>query len=1347
MAPNNAHWDGTPNMNDEYGLQLKPMGLKVHYTFDQNMQDRCLARWPHILQVQTIPLDDRSTIGVVDLKTCLRAIADCSPELAGGNEKDFAVYAYDYSEPDTPLVGQGMLSSGLSQGSDPTGQPKLVTGRVTKNLLAIFGNGIKETLEVRLKLTAVPRATCTMPANVPIQHSQPFPILHASASNTSEHTEWHSFVQSNPNLGHSANVSAVSSPALGPVRPSNSGYEARNEFTGTNSHEFHNLSGSRPASAEPIPGERPLSAAPRPASRPAPIAIVPHPTEESTSAAPGIGPVKSHSRPNSRASRRGPTGRPRGRPPKNSQQVDGSTSGYEEGTDADDGPARKKRAKITQVERSNSATFRSGTDSLRVAASNAQSIRSFRPVGVGGDAPSGNHLQEIPRAPTPVPDSRLPSLPQGRPKGPSVLRHESMSNQGVDGSLSYLELSRSMSQGLDARSPVDSIAPSPSHFYSDEASPADIGSSPPVPRSALFSRRSSPIPSSPVLPPMRIPPAQPDSGFMSGSFDDGRIDDEDMGKTPRDDAPQAPIVEKPKQKPRRKPAKKQPAQPAKPSQGLIIQEITPGPPELLPRTSIYNPPHPNMRRVPLTPNLSTGPETSTSQLQRTMPEAANLEQTAEHPDNEVRQSTETVANTEPSVEKATDSTATITEISQGVNGRNAEVRSPAESSTQNPSPRETSQAMSPEEEAVHRNFADIEKALNSFKDGQNHQYLQSESVGDVSLSKAPEDTSRMSIDAQQATDNANRSRMAPLTSRRANQGTSGEPGLPMIPASDSVLPQLTLPFPMSEPPHPETDALDPPEVKANKNFIKRQAIKQKLEEAIAQGEMPTYCRNCAALQTPTWRKIWKQEHRGVPEYHEYSEKAGHVTAINILERDAEGKSTLYEMIKKALGPNDDKSAWTEVLLCNPCGIWFSKWKAHRPPEKWEKDEKRLSQVRKKRANGSGPSRSKKARTKSDNQMNLTSEAGLLTDPIGPPDGATSPGRALLDPFFKSQPDAVSEDGSGKDRRRIRANEKGPGSTHSRASTHSRGSGTPGSPIRLDDELGTTRRLLFPSPRKDGEQRVLGEVAINIVQTSPEFGTAKGGEVPPGKENSGVVVESHSTANDEFADLFGTTPARPSTPPPKANTNSGSFKTPTRPTPSHRPITRSVSRSMRSARSIASPSQALMLERTPSKTPSKTPRSAALLMSSGLRRRSPRNNDNNGSNDTTTSHLLDDHQHIFDSPFTKSLNQLLSEANDFVAPTTPNRRGGGGGQNHGHGGFHLDLGDPHFDFGSLLSTDGILPSSPPMRGGDCTSSSSHVVHFGGSLTYDADASLWAQIDAAVAPGSADMGEIDETEETR
>lgn len=881
------------------------------------MQDRCLARWPHTLQVQTVPLDERNTIGVVDLRTCLQAVADCSPELASENDRDYTVYAYDYSEPDTPLVGQGMLSSGLSQAGEMAGQQKLVTGRVTRNMLAIFGNGVKDTLEVKLKLTPVPKVIRNPQATVPMQQPpEIFPNLNQSASNLSENNEWNSFIQSNPHFGHSANVSAVSSPALPPAQPYNPNYGVRNDFPGPPpGHGFPHQPGSRPASAGPPPAERPLSAAPQPAPRAGSASIVPYSIEEPTNAAPPpTNPPKPQSRPSSRASKRGGTGRPRGRPSKK-QQAEGSTSGIEEGTDADEGPARKKRAKVTQVKRSNSTTFGSEPDSLRVAASNAQSIRSFRPVGVGGDVPGGSHLQDVPRAPTPVPDARLPGLPQARAKPTSGLRCESMPGQGSEGifNSSFTEVHRSGSQGLDARSPVDSLAPSPSQFYSDEASPADIGSSPPIPRSALYSARSSPMPSSPVLPPMRMPASQPDSGFMSGGFDDSRVDDDDAGKTPKEDAPPASVVEKPKPKRVRSRAKKEQTK-APPQQGLIIQEINPGPPELLPRTSIYNPPNIVPRRSAATPNLVTASEPpQPPPLQRTTPETMNPSQVTQQPISDVQPPVAT-----PPVEEAVAPVPTETEASKSVADTPAEVISPEESVVQVPLPQGSLPPMSPEEEAMHQGFSDIEKLLSDYRNGQAQQHLDS-SLGleETPLANIVENAPHMPQDAgPPSTSGSNQSKKSRPASRVTNQEPSVEPELPMVPASDPVLPQLTLPFPMSEPPHPETDAVGPPEAKANKNFIKRQAIKQKLEEAIAQGEMPTYCRNCAALQTPTWRKIWRQEHQGVPEYHEYSEKAGHVTAINVLERDADGKSILYEMIKKALGPNDDRAAWTEVLLCN-----------------------------------------------------------------------------------------------------------------------------------------------------------------------------------------------------------------------------------------------------------------------------------------------------------------------------------------------------------------------------------------------------------------------------------------------
>jgi hypothetical protein len=97
---------------------------------------------------------------------------------------------------------------------------------------------------------------------------------------------------------------------------------------------------------------------------------------------------------------------------------------------------------------------------------------------------------------------------------------------------------------------------------------------------------------------------------------------------------------------------------------------------------------------------------------------------------------------------------------------------------------------------------------------------------------------------------------------------------------------------------------------------KKAAIRQKLEQAIANGEMPPFCSNCGAIETPTWRKAWSQEHQGAPGYYEYSDEPGRVTAIVILGRNSDGQPNLYQLIKKFLGPNENQADWNEFLLCN-----------------------------------------------------------------------------------------------------------------------------------------------------------------------------------------------------------------------------------------------------------------------------------------------------------------------------------------------------------------------------------------------------------------------------------------------
>jgi hypothetical protein len=508
---------------------------------------------------------------------------------------------------------------------------------------------------------------------------------------------------------------------------------------------------------------------------------------------------------------------------------------------------------------------------------------------------------------------------------------------------------------------------------------------------------------------------------------------------------------------------------------------------------------------------------------------------------------------------------------------------------------------------------------------------------------------------------------------------------------------------------------DPP--RYSKNLVKKQSIKEKLENAIQKGESPPFCSNCGAIETPTWRKIWTQDHEGVPEFHEFSDKPGCVTMIDVLERDEDEQPSKYRMVKKNLGPRDDKKTWTETLLCNPCGIWLGKFKAHRPPDRWDKDAARLNQPRKKRE---PKSRSKKASAKNDSQVQLTSEAYFPTDPIGPLDidfSATQP----------TQQDMALTEGT-------HLNLRSSPRLRFLGSTHSRGSGTADSPIAVEDELGSTRRLLFPSPRRDGTPKVLGELALNQAQSGPHAHEAK--SAARGKENDDTYPERPGTPilDDRLSqELFGTPPRCPSTPPPKA-APAGPFKTPTRPTPSHRPITRSISRSIRSSKP-KSPGQLFGLHHL-QQTPSRTPRSAStshghgtsgthLLLppSSASRRRSPRSA-GIGAHLAFPMDMSDMPPLHFDSPFTATLHQLLSEANDFIGGGSPSQhRGEDLGLHHHHHQQHGDGAAVGMDFGNFLGTDLVMPSSPPLmaRGRN----GSREEGFGEVLGEQHQEALWAE----------------------
>lgn len=1283
----------------------------------------CLARWPHILQIQTLPVDERTTIGVVDLRTCLQAIAQCSPEIVNQQENDYTVYAVDYSEPDTPLVGQGMLSWGLEFTSDHNSQrhqqQQLVTGRVTRSLLPVFSNGSRETLEVKMKLTAVAKM---QRFGFPSMDNNLNSMLRSDPIQPTDITtsEWASFMQSNPGLGSSTNMASMHSPAMStaqlnvdlsggsrymdirsdpppqPARPASmppNGSQPQN--SGAMATTNNNNSSSSMPPMQPVP--------PRPApsgdcaSSPAPSQSVEVPVNPS---------ARPTSRPSSRASRtRAPTGRPRGRPRKKPLEA-GNTSAAEEATDGDEGP-QKKRAKVISADFTSSAPFGSAPESLRVAASTSGSLRNMRPVGAGGNASLGNHVQDVPRAPTPVPDGSMLQRQQRRLMFENKMKSDftgDAESSMYQARYSQQTMQRSMSH--DARSPTDSIGQSPDQGYVPEDSPADIGSSPPVPRTSAY-MHSSPYVSSPVLPPMPVPMPQVDSGFMSGGFDDIFDEDELLQDAPHDHGQELPgqqqdrmMISPPVQQVS-KPHSRKGSRAHRQGLNFPFQEVNPGPKELLPTKSIFNPAGKTkaLNRVAHATSVPPMPKKNTDR-------SFKRSNTAPNP---------SISDHDPLPRQHNDQQDGEAHQEGNVSQMSQTVMQSSQSQQQ--------PAFNHQQEASTQNVA-------------NTSAQSQPAVPVATVMPIPERPEPVSSKAAQPASKPTSNNSAPAVP--ASEPIADSTGTSSRAAQSEAPPRPRAPPP---PPREPSPTEEPP--RYNKNMVKKQSIKEKLEEAIQRGESPPFCNNCGAIETPTWRKIWTQDHRGVPGPYEFSDKPGFVTTIDVLEKDAEGQISMYQLVKKNLGPTDDKKLWKETLLCNPCGIWLAKFKVHRPQDRWDKDAARLNQPRKKKA-----SRNKKR--KNDTQPNPTSEAYFTTDPIGPAD-TESPEEAqhqIITQQTHQNVTAMKDSNNNQPLHHMILNSRSSPKRRGLGSTHSRGSGTADSPIAVEDDLGTTRRLLFPSPRKEGAPKVLGELAGNAVNANNASQDPKSAAM--GKENIGHPTEFQPPRRpntpilpdqDELdQELFGSPVMRPSTPPTK-NNSSGIFKTPTRPTPNHRPITRSISRSIRTVRSAQkSPGQALFTQ--PHRTPAKTPRgtrtvsgnNGGSLLVSASKRRSPRH----------ARFALEDSLHVppTSSPPTHdfeawgSLNQLLSEADQFTANSS----------SHGL----LDVNMQHYDsdsvqqlvegagaldFGSFMGTDMVMPSSPPgmMRGHHHADQSGN-----GNLSFEASLSiesLWVETTTSATGGGA------------
>ncbi len=504
IAPTMDFGDG--QMGD---IPTRPMRVKILYTFDQENKTNCLARFPEVLQIPAVAIDESSQVGVIELKQCLQAIVAASPELIPRlADGDFTIYAFDYSEYDTPLVGQGMLSAALSNAASMQPSKSMITGRVCKNVMGLFSNGVKETLEVKLRLTPVPKPAQTDFTKMLDGMRGISPAL----SGGFDPNAWNASMQFYKPQNQSSdyfNIDALANSGsrdmamaddmfgLGSV---SSGCGGGAQMTGgmgiveTPTDALPNFNPAFAAHPHSAPGSRAGSPmmGPDPSTR---NELLRH---QSFSGNPSIN-TPEQSRPGSRASVKGeslPSHQRHGSAP-SFEQPQTSTKQTEVYYNEDGQP--RKRAKVQQADWRGRSSFGSKSADLRVTAATAASMHMHRPIPKRPVAP-GSGLEPPPRVPTPVPQ-RTQMMHQQQHVAPprrSMLRQASQVDSDI---MSDFE---THSDAI-VSSPEDD---SPGNSATAEGTPQDIPSSPPV-----FAGINLPAPSSPGLP--TLPPRMADSGYMS----------------------------------------------------------------------------------------------------------------------------------------------------------------------------------------------------------------------------------------------------------------------------------------------------------------------------------------------------------------------------------------------------------------------------------------------------------------------------------------------------------------------------------------------------------------------------------------------------------------------------------------------------------------------------------------------------------------------------------------------------------------------------------------------------------------------------------------------------------------
>ncbi|KAK8163947.1 hypothetical protein IWX90DRAFT_386933, partial [Phyllosticta citrichinensis] len=982
--------------------------VKVLYTFDDSHKTYCLARLPNALSIPAVMVDDETQVGVIELRTCVESIVNASPELVAKFGHDYTVYAYDYSEFETPLVGQGMLSWILASASSTldastNAQKTIITGKVRENILGLFSGGVKETLEVKLKLVPVP----TILQSDYVETMEKYRSLGQFLPEGFDHSAWINFLKTNPDINtitaHLQGTPFPQSTALQRVKPG--GVESLHQLLTQNASPHEDRRGSQQYPAQPLSHSRQGSRACSPAgSVRSGVAFQQHQRDQSR-------PVSSASHTSER---------PFSQAPSFTQPASDPSCGQSRNQELEheECPPRK-RARVVQADWRGKSQFGPRADTLRITASNAASVRVHKPapINLASEGPS-NSLEPPQRPPTPRP-TELPGARARASMNVSSLRRESSlcnTQYGRRGPYSESGLASEDDQMADA-----------------EDSPAEFPSSPPI----CPPNHHSPAPSSPGLPTF---PCADDSGFMSGSAMELEVATENRryngAQHPTSEAPTVVASDQWKME-------------------------TPGPPEMLP-TRVGRPqPHYKHQRK--------AEEAAAAAAVRAVSSDGEQQPRVDSPRPPPMQL--------PPAQEQQSESQQLVELGQMVHP------------TWEPShPEPTANQISP----VSTTSPPVDQV----------------SASTNALPMHPDPVSAAS--APQKSTNVVKPKNLPRAQTWSADASTGNQDIK--PSGSAQLPRST-----SRSASPAAGIC-----RSGSGAKRKKAIEDRLEVCIMEGKMPDFCAVCGEIKTPTWRKAFYKIVEGAPETIATSlEEPGAIAGYEVVVpgQDEENTAPRYKLYKRSLN-NEDKASndYTPMQLCNPCGLHFAKAGTMRPPERWGPKNKEKKRGRPRKRNPL-----KKDSCTSDAMEEPMSD--LASQKAHDEKSEPSPDHDLAENVQGTRPAKRQRAASWQPLDgEVESQLPGPKRSLGREvhSSPPRVVGSQESPINIEEDSPSerpTRRLLFPSPRKDGQFKSLadgskGKFSRTAGQKPPPFDI---GHAPNAQDKENMPPPSDE--DNSFAHLF------------------------------------------------------------------------------------------------------------------------------------------------------------------------------------------------------------------------------------